>query len=81
MTSYRTVKLSKKGQLVIPKDLRNAIGMEDGSDIVVGIENGKITLSPPGQYARSTRGLLKGTWGRTRREIRRYVDRERESWK
>lgn len=80
MTTSRIVRVSKKGQLVIPKELREAVGIEENADVVIAVEGGKITLSPPQQYARSTRGLLRGTWGKSRREIERYLDKERKSW-
>jgi AbrB family looped-hinge helix DNA binding protein len=80
MTTSRIVRISKKGQLVLPKELREAVGIRENSDVVIAVEEGRLTLAPPHEYARSTRGLLKGTWGKTRREVERNLNKERQSW-
>lgn len=80
MTIIKSVRLSKKGQLVIPKEIREALGIEEGDELLMTLEEGRVILRRPEQYARTTRGLLKGTWGRTRRDITQYLDRERRSW-
>ena len=81
MTLTRSVRLSRKGQLVIPKDMREALGVKEGSALLMALENGRVTLTRPAEYARATRGLMKGTWGRTRREVDQYLARERRSWR
>jgi hypothetical protein len=40
----------------------------------------KLPLTTPERYAKLTRGMLKGTWGRTREEIEQYLKGERETW-
>ncbi len=81
MTMSRLVKISKKGQFVIPKDIREALEVEEGDELLVTLEKGRVVLAPPKEYARSTRGLLKGTWGKSRRTVERYLERERRSWR
>src|SRR5207249_2366739 len=80
MTIARSVRLSKKGQFVIPKAMREAMGVKEGDEILVTLEEGKVVLTRPREYARATRGLLKGTWGKSRRAVERYIERERRSW-
>ena len=43
------VKLSSKGQLVIPKRLRNALGLRQGMKFDVRIEDNKFVLEPLGE--------------------------------
>ena len=80
MTISKSVRLSKKGQFVIPKEMREALGVKEGDELLVTLEEERVVLTRPQQYARATRGLLKGTWGRTKQEVERYIERERRSW-
>lgn len=80
MTMTKSVRLSKKGQLVIPKAMREALGIQEGDELLVTLEGERMVLTRPQQFARATRGLLKGTWGQSREEVQRYLDRERQSW-
>lgn len=41
-----TVKLSSKGQLVIPKPIREALGLKKGTRFHVDVADGKIILEP-----------------------------------
>jgi AbrB family looped-hinge helix DNA binding protein len=81
MNITKSVKLSRKGQFVIPKEMRDALGLKEGEEILVTLEGVRVVLTRPDEYARITRGLLKGTWGRSRKTIRGYLERERRSWK
>ncbi len=81
MTESIKVRLSSKGQLVIPKAIRDAAGLEEGDEVLIAVDGSTIVMTPVEAFARSSRGVLKGTWGRTRRQIDRTVDRERNSWK
>ena len=40
------VKLSSKGQLVIPKSIREALGLRRGTRFYVQVDRGKIILEP-----------------------------------
>lgn len=81
MTKPKTVRLSKKGQFVIPKPIREALRVKEGDELIAMLEGERLVLVRPDQFARGTRGMLKGTWGRTKREIERYIEKERRSWK
>ena len=81
MTTVKSVRLSSKGQLVIPKEMRDALGVKEGDDVLIVLEAGRMLITTPREFARTTRGSLKGTWGRNRREIDQYLERERRSWR
>jgi len=81
MTITKLVKLGRKGQMVLPKKIRDALGLKEGDSLMVVLQGkGQVILTTPEQYAALTKGMLKGTWGRNRQEIERYLKRERESW-
>ena len=81
MTLAKSVRLSKKGQFVIPKEMREVLGVTEGDELLIVLEDGRMVLTTPREYARKTRGSMKGTWGRTKREIDRSLERERRSWR
>jgi AbrB family looped-hinge helix DNA binding protein len=59
-------RLSTKGQLVIPKEIRDVLGVRPGDriDFVVG-EDGTVTLRPALLDVRDLRGLLRREGGPT----------------
>ena len=81
MISSVSVRLSKKGQFVIPKGMRDALGVKEGDEVLVTLEGRTVILTRPQEYARATRGLLKGTWGGGRKAVDQYLQRERRSWR
>ncbi|MFN3388804.1 MAG: AbrB/MazE/SpoVT family DNA-binding domain-containing protein [Allosphingosinicella sp.] len=44
MTAHIT--LSSKGQIVIPKDIRDALGLKPGEKLAVSLRGGKIVMEP-----------------------------------
>jgi AbrB family looped-hinge helix DNA binding protein len=80
MTITKLVRLSAKGQLVIPKDMREALGMEEGDELLATLEGDRLLITRPEHFARSTRGMLKGTWGGSVKDLERHIARERRSW-
>jgi AbrB family looped-hinge helix DNA binding protein len=80
MTISKSVKLSPKGQLVIPKEIRDALGLKEGDELLATLEGERLLITRPEHFARATRGLLKGTWGKSRRDLDRYLAKERGSW-
>ncbi len=66
--------------MVLPKEIRGAIGLKEGDPLIITVEEGRAVLLTPEKYASSTRGMLKGTFGRTREEIKLYLQGERASW-
>ncbi len=80
MARAKTVKLGRKGQLVLPKEIRDAMKLEEGDRLLVSLEEGRVILASPEEYAQATKGLLRGTWGKTAEEIAGYLQRERSAW-
>ncbi len=77
----RMVKLSRKGQIVVPADVRRELDVGPGDRLVIMLRAGEAVLVTPAEYARRTRGLLEGTWGRTEEEVDAYLQGERSSWR
>lgn len=40
------MRVSSKGQVTIPRDLRELAGIAPGSDVIFGLEGGKVTVAP-----------------------------------
>lgn len=40
------MRVSSKGQVTIPRDLRETFGIDADSEVIFGIEGGKITITP-----------------------------------
>ena len=80
MAISKTVRLGKKGQLVIPKEMRDALRVKEGEEILAFLEEGRVILIRAREYARKTRGLLEGTWGKSAKEVAGYLEKERGAW-
>jgi AbrB family looped-hinge helix DNA binding protein len=78
-----TVRLSTKGQLVLPADMRQRYGLEAGSVLSIGEDEGVLCLIPaPRDPVVSFRGLLKGGPSLTEGLLEeRALDKEREERK
>lgn len=81
MTISKLVKLSKKGQIVIPQEIREKMGIKTGERLVIFIRGDETVVLTPQKYAEYTCGLMKGTWGSTKKEVEEYINEERGSWK
>jgi AbrB family looped-hinge helix DNA binding protein len=83
MTSIRA-KVSEAGRLSIPAEFRRAVGLEQGGDVVVSLQNGEIRIrtldEAIAQAQAATRQLLGGKRGasvdRFLAERRRMARRE-----
>lgn len=80
MSESKLIKLGKRGQIVIPKALRESIGIDAGDLLLITTEGNQILITPPEKYAKMTRGLLKGVWGDTSDKVEAYLEEERDSW-
>ena len=81
MNITKLVKLNKKGQLVIPQEIRNKMGIRTEGTVVIFTRDDETILLTPQKYAEYTCGLMKGTWGSSKKEVEAYINEERGSWK
>jgi len=76
--------LSKKGQIVIPKAIRDRFGLKEGDVLDVEAKEGVIVLKPAGTVKkvrdwREFRGVLKGKYSTEQFLAERQKDREMEN--
>ena len=62
-----TVKVSPKYQVVIPRDVRERLGIRVGEDVQIFLYDGRIEFVPV-RKAREMRGMLKGMDTRVARD-------------
>jgi AbrB family looped-hinge helix DNA binding protein len=75
----KTTKVSKKSQIVIPKEVRETAGISEGDELIIDVEGDKVILRvKPKSYTKRLRGLHKHVWKNI--DPKRYVKGERESW-
>ena len=70
------VKLSSKNQIVIPRDVRDALRVKSGDKMVIVTRGDTvIMLRKPKRYSKATAGMAKGIYPSD------YLRTERESWR
>ena len=78
MTSYRTV-VSSKGQVVIPAELRQQLGLEKGTRATWSEERGRLVLTPMTERRLDEiMGFLKPAPGEPSMFDEIFAERERE---
>ncbi len=75
----KRVRLSSKGQIVIPKEFRGSLKLKPGTQLKVEVEEGRLILEPLKSFADALCGLGKEI--REDMDAKEYIDKERESWK
>ena len=55
----KTVKVSEKGQIAIPVDIRNSLGLRRGDTLVMIQTNHKLLLEKPAKIAKKTKTSFK----------------------
>jgi AbrB family looped-hinge helix DNA binding protein len=71
------VRVGRRGQMVLPKAVREALGLNEGDQLWVEVEGNRVILRPVSSLVRESLGSLRGTWGE---EIASYLKEEREAW-
>jgi AbrB family looped-hinge helix DNA binding protein len=72
-------KVSSKNQIVIPKEIRDALHIKGGDSILFIIWDGEVTLqSRPRSFTEAMRGLHADVWDDV--EIDRWIKEERQTW-
>ena len=76
----KSVRVSRRGQVVIPIEVRRQLGIRAGDTVVIVSGDHEAIVMKPGRYAESLKGMAKGMFGRTREEIDALVRAERQAW-
>jgi AbrB family looped-hinge helix DNA binding protein len=71
------VRVGRRGQMVLPKAVREALGVNEGDQLWVEVEGNRVILRPVSSLVRESLSSLRGTWGE---EISSYLKEEREAW-
>lgn len=75
----RTITIDDNGQVLLPDEIREALNLHPGDELLVELEGMKVVLHPKSTgYARRLRGLHKEVWKDV--DATEYVRQERESW-
>ena len=75
-----TVTLSRKNQIVVPREAREKLGLDPGQKLLVLSKEDRIVLVPqPKNYTKRMAGLHKGIWKDL--NTKKYLEKERDSWK
>jgi AbrB family looped-hinge helix DNA binding protein len=78
MATYRTV-ISSKGQVVIPAELREHLGLDKGTPATWTEESGRLVLTPvTKRRLREIRGFLKPAPGEATMFDELFAERDRE---
>ena len=73
------VKVSRKHQVVVPKEARQALGVGAGDELVVEVEKGKVSVKArPRSYTKYMLGLHKSVWKGVK--AGEHVRKERDAW-
>jgi len=75
----KTIVLDDNCRLLLPEEVREAMDLHPGDELIVQREGMKLVLRPKLKgYARRLRGLHKEVWKDI--DATEYVHRERDSW-
>lgn len=76
----KTVRVSSKRQIAIPKKLCASLGIHIGQHLLLEASHGRLILSPkPRSYSNALEGLGRDIWKGV--DPLAYIRRERSSWK
>jgi len=73
-------KVSSRGQVVLPKEIRRQLNIKQGDILLFVVEDNTVRMFPqPESYAHYTRGLGKEMWAKLGGG-ERFLHEERTSW-
>ena len=72
-------KVGERYQIVVPKDVREALHLKPGDRLDVRIEEGKVVMIPQTSHISRLFGKHRDLWKDT--EAVAYIRSERESWR
>jgi len=75
-----TTRLSSKGQVVLPRDIRDRLRLQPGEDLVVELRGDEVVLHrAPRSWAEWGFGLGRHVWEGV--DVDKYIRKERRSWR
>ncbi|MCL5677250.1 MAG: AbrB/MazE/SpoVT family DNA-binding domain-containing protein [Firmicutes bacterium] len=76
------VKLSSKRQITLPAQICRSLSLHKGDHLILEIKDGRIVLSAaPKDFTGYLKGIAKGVYGNSIKEVDAYVQKERETWR
>jgi AbrB family looped-hinge helix DNA binding protein len=67
--------LSSKNQIVVPREAREALGVQAGDKLLVVVRGESVVILPkPGKWSKALRGLARTDYPEG------YLNRERDNW-
>jgi AbrB family looped-hinge helix DNA binding protein len=76
----KTVRLGKRSQMVLPKEVRDWLGVREGQSVVFEIGEEGVRLISAEQFAQSTLGAFAGAWGEKSGSSGAHLGKERSAW-
>ena len=68
-----TAKIGRRGQITLPKEIRERLHLDEGQQLAFAIKNGEITLQPLTSSLQDHRGAIKVTEAQDFEQIRQNV--------
>ena len=72
-----SVKVSKRGYIVLPANLRKKMKIKEGSRVLLTWDKNRIVLEPVSSFTEKLSGLTSQSFGKTPKDIDAYLDQER----
>ena len=77
----KTVRISEKGQIAIPMDIRNSLGLKRGDELVLIQTDNKILIEKPKKMIKRVKEDFKGMIALTESSLKKlWLNREDEIW-
>lgn len=74
-----TVRLGAKGQIVVPKTVRDQLGLKEGDALMLMVDGQRVILrARPASFTDAMRGLHKEVWEGV--DVDKWLEEERSSW-
>jgi len=74
-----TAKVSRKNQVVLPKEVRRRLGVKAGDNLLFVVRESEIIVrARPASFTKAMRGLHKHVWDKI--DVDRWLAEERQSW-
>jgi AbrB family looped-hinge helix DNA binding protein len=77
----KTVRISDKGQIAIPIDIRNSLGLKRGDELVLIQTDNKILIEKPGRVIKEVKDIFKDVITLTESSLKKlWLNKEDEIW-